>query len=94
MSCTSDPPSCSLRELGPRGAQQHARGPAGLVFVALFGAACSGSIGPRGLGATPTPNPVGGGGMSIRNRIASFFGDPPRGWGSGRRSDRAPAAGG
>ena len=61
MRCTSDPPSCSRRELGPRGAQ-HARGRAGLALVALLGAACTGSIGPRGLGAAPTP--VGGGGMS------------------------------
>jgi hypothetical protein len=62
MRCTSDPPSCSFRELGPREARQHACGRAGLVFVALLGAACTGSIGPRGLGAAPNPA-VGGGGM-------------------------------
>ena len=62
MSCTSDPPSCSLRELGTRAAQQRARGRAGLAFVVLLGAACTGTIGPMGQGAAPTP--AGGGGMS------------------------------
>jgi hypothetical protein len=62
MSCPSDPPSCSLRELGTRAAQQLARGRAGLAFVALLGAACTGTIGSLGQGAAPIQ--AGGGGTS------------------------------
>ena len=62
VSCTSDPSSCSLREAGTRAAQQCARGGAGLALAVLLGAACTGTIGPKGLGADP--NPVGGGGTS------------------------------
>ena len=62
MSCTSDPPSGSLRERGTRAAQQRARGRAGLAFVALLGAGCTGTIGSLGPGAPPAQ--AGGGGVS------------------------------
>src|SRR6266545_2581633 len=64
MSCTSDPPSCSVRGRGTRAAQRRARGRAGLTFVVLLGAACTGSIGPLGQGPTPTPTQAGGGGAT------------------------------
>ena len=54
MSCTSDPPSGSLRELGTRAATRLARGRTGLAFVALLGAGCTGTIGSLGPGAPPT----------------------------------------
>ena len=62
VSCTSDPSSCSLREVDTRAAQQRARGRAGLAVAVLLGAACTGTISGPGQGAGP--NPVGGGGTS------------------------------
>jgi hypothetical protein len=43
MSCTSDPPSCSLREPGRRPGERRSRGLAALAIAALFGGACTGS---------------------------------------------------
>jgi hypothetical protein len=62
MSCTSDPPSGSLRERDTRAAQHRARGRAGLAFLALIGAGCTGTIGSLGPGAPPPQ--TGGGGMA------------------------------
>jgi len=46
MSCTSDPPSCSLREPGKRVAERHARGLAAFALAALLGGACTtGNVG-------------------------------------------------
>ena len=72
MSCTSDPSSCSLREVDTRAAQQRARGRAGLAVAVLLGAACTGTISAKGEGAGP--NPAGGGGTSGTGQVGGTSG--------------------
>jgi hypothetical protein len=72
MSCTSTPPSCSLREPRSRAPQQRQRGLATLTFAVLLGGACTGSIssgtgGPgtgQGQGQGATQGGVGAGATS------------------------------
>src|SRR3982751_4574765 len=81
MSCSSDRPSCSLRERADHGAQQRAPGRAALGLTLLLGAACTGSIGSLGLGAAPPQ--TGGAGTAGSGQVVGTAGSSPAGGMSG-----------
>lgn len=65
MSCTSDLPSCSFRELGIRAAHKRSRGLAAVAFATLALGACTGMVGPGddpNAGGPPAPGQKGTGG--------------------------------